>query len=145
MAMGDYQWLSFRNKKTRERDAKEYEEWAFPYGTAQREKIISILKELFPKEDTSVALVCHLSAKELVSRYIEVYDIPEHHEFAVKSMAKDFKKYKRMFRKGNARFIYAALGKADLKITEELNYPSVEELLAQAEVMEQEFTTALND
>ena len=92
-----------------------------------------------------MALVCHLTAKELVSRYHEIYDLEEHHAFAVKSMAKDFKKYRRMFRKGNARFVYAALGKADLEITADLNYPTAEEIFAQAELMEKEFTAALGD
>jgi len=145
MAIGDFQWLSFRNKKTRERDAKEYAEWAFPFGDAQREKIVGILKELYPKEDASVALVCHLTAKELVSRYYEVYNMPEHHEFAVKSMAKDFKKYRRMFRKGNSRFVYAALGKFDLEITAALDYPSISEINAEAEKLEAEFNAALGD
>ena len=145
MAIGDYQWLSWKNKATRERDAREYEEWAFPYGQAQRDKLTDLLKELYPAEDPSVALVCHLTAKELVSRYHEIYDMEEHHAFAVKSMAKDFKKYRRMFRKGNTRFVYAALGKADLEITADLNYPSPAEILAQAEIMEKEFNAALGD
>ncbi len=145
MPIGEYQWLSFKSKKTRERDAKEYEEWAFPYGQAQRDKITELLAELFPKEDRSVALVCHLTAKELVSRYHDIYDLPEHHDFAYKNMAKDFKRYKRMFGKGAARFIYAALGMADLDITEELNYPSADEFRAKAAELEILFDHALND
>ena len=144
MAIGDYQWLSWKNKKTRERDAKEYEEWAFPFGQRHREVITEVLKELFPGEDSSIALVCHLTAKELVSRYHDIYDLPEHHDFAVKSMAKDFKKYRRMFRKGDARFIYAALGMIDLDITEDLVYPSVEEIRAKGAELEMLFDRALN-
>lgn len=143
MAIGDYNFLTWKNKKTRERDAKEYEEWAFPFGAEHREKLTALLKELFPKEDSSVAMVCHLTAKELVSRYIGIMDEPEHHDFAVKNLAKDLKKYRRMFRKGNARFIYATLGRIDLAITEELNYPSVDEILAQAEALEKDLNAAL--
>ena len=145
MAIGDYQWLSWKSKKTRERDAKEYEEWAFPFGQRQRDAVTELLKQLFPREDTPVALVCHLTAKELVSRYHDIFDMPEHHDFAVKSMAKDFKRYRRMFHKGEARFIYAALGMADLDITEELNYPTPDELRAKGAELEILFDHALND
>ena len=144
MAIGDYQWLSFKNKKTRERDAREYEEWAFPYGQPQRDKVTQLLGEMFPNEDPSIALVCHLTAKELVSRYHDIYDLPEHHDFAVKNMAKDFKRYKRMFGKGLTRFIYAALGMADLDITEDLNYPTADELRAKGAELEILFDHALN-
>jgi len=143
MAIGDLNFLTWKNKKTRERDAKEYEEWAFPYGAEHREKLTLLLKELFPSEDSSVAMVCHLTAKELVSRYSEIIDDPVHHDFAVKNLAKDLKKYRRMFRKGNARFVYAALGRIDLDITSELAYPAKEEILAQAEALEKELNAAL--
>ncbi|MBR6951132.1 MAG: hypothetical protein IKH56_05305 [Oscillospiraceae bacterium] len=145
MAIGDYQWLSFKNKRTRERDAKEYEEWAFPYGQRQRDRITELLAQLFPKEEPSMALVCHLTAKELVSRYHDIIDLPEHHDFAMKNMAKDFKKYRRMFHKSETRFVYAALGMADLDITEDLNYPTLEELRAKGAELEILFDRALND
>ena len=116
-----------------------------PFGARHREVITELLKELFPGEDISVALVCHLTAKELVSRYHEIYDLPEHHDFAVKSMAKDFKKYRRMFRKGDARFIYAALGMIDLEITEDLAYPTAAEIRAKGAELEMLFDRALNE
>ena len=144
MAIGDYQWLSFKSKKTRERDAKEYEEWAFPFGQRQRDAVTAILKELFPREDDSIALICHLTAKELASRYHDIIDLPEHRDFALKNMAKDLKKYRRMFGKGNARFVYAALGMADLEITEALNYPTADELRAKGAELEILFDHALN-
>ena len=144
MAIGDYQWLSFKNKKTRERDAKEYEEWAFPFGERQRDAVTAILKELFPREDAAIALICHLTAKELVSRYHDIIDMPEHHDFAIKNMAKDFKKYRHMFGKGVTRYIYAALGMADLDITEDLNYPTAEEIRAKGAELEVLFDHALN-
>lgn len=146
MAIGDYQWLSFKNKRTRERDAKEYEEWAFPYGQPQRDAVTAILKELFPREDPRMALISHLTAKELASRYHDVIDLPEHRDFALKHMAKDLKKYKHMFpKKGDAKYVYTALGMADLDITEDLRYPTPDELRSKGAELQILFEKALND
>ena len=43
--------FTFKTRKQRERDAKKFDRWAFPYGDPQRQKLIAILKELLPKED----------------------------------------------------------------------------------------------
>ena len=52
--------FSFKTRKQRERDAKNFDRWAFPYGDPQRQKLIEILKELLPKEDPKAALAVYL-------------------------------------------------------------------------------------
>ena len=75
MALGEIQWLQFKNKKTRERDEREYAEWAFPYGKEQQDKITALLEELDPKESVKVATVCLLTAKEIVERVHKIMGI----------------------------------------------------------------------
>lgn len=144
MALGEIQWLQWKSKSTKERDAKEYEEWAFPYGQAQRDALSAILKSLFPKEENGVALVCFLTAKEIVCRYIQIWDLAEHYDYSRKHLGKDLIRYKRMFGKGKPRYIYTALAFADLAVTPALDYPSETELLAAADALEREVEAALN-
>ena len=133
MALGDIQWLQWKSKSTRERDEKEYAQWAFPFGDEQKDKITLILKELLPKEDPAVALVCFLTAKEIISRVHQIYSIAAHRTFALESINKDLKRYKRLFRPRETNVLYCALALADIDITRELDYPSAEELRATAE------------
>ncbi len=139
MALGEIQWLQFKTKRTRERDAREYEQWAFPFGNRQRDMISKILKELLPNEDEKVALVCFLTAKEIVSQVHQIMFLPEHHAYAYASMLHDFTRYKRMFRPKETRSLYCALAVADLEIDENLDYPSAEELQKRADEFENEF------
>ena len=128
MALGEIQWLQFKNKKTRERDEREYAEWAFPFGQEQQDKVTALLKELDPKESTPVATVCLLTAKEIAERVHQIINMPEHQEYAIKCLAKDFKRYKSIFRKPEKRALYCVLGFIELEMTEELNYPSADEI-----------------
>lgn len=139
MALGEIQWLQFKNKKTRERDEREYAEWAFPYGKEQQDKITALLEELDPKESVKVATVCLLTAKEIVERVHKIMDMPEHKDYALKCMAKDFKRYKSIFRSIDNRAIYCVLAKIELEMTPTLNYPSAEEIRKQAEEIKAEF------
>ena len=54
----------FKSRKQRERDAKKFDKWAFPYGEPQREKIAQILKELLPKEEAKAAMAVYLMGRE---------------------------------------------------------------------------------
>lgn len=133
MALGDIQWLQFKNKKTRERDDKEYAEWAFPYGQEHQDKVSALLAELNPKESTAISIVCLLTAKEIVERVHKIMDLPEHREYAFKCLAKDFKRYKRIFRTVENRAIFCVLGKIELEMTPALNYPTADEIRKMAE------------
>ena len=139
MALGEIQWLQFKNKKTRERDEREYAEWAFPYGKEQQDKVTALLKELDPKESTQVAMVCLLTAKEILDRVKQIIDIPEHREYAFKCVAKDFKRYRSIFRKIENRALYYVLGRVEMDMTAELNYPTADEIRKQAEEILPEF------
>ena len=132
MALGEIQWLQFKNKKTRERDEREYSEWAFPYGKEQQDKLTELLKELDPKESPQVAMVCLLTAKEIAERVHKIIDMPEHQEYAIKCLAKDFKRYKSIFRKPENRALYCVLAFAELDITPELNSPTADEIREKA-------------
>lgn len=144
MALGEIQWLQWKSKSTRERDAKEYEAWAFPFGEEQKEKIIQILHELLPKEEKSIALVCYLTAKEIASKVHQIYNIAAHREFAYKSIAQDLKRYKRMFKPRETSYLYCALALIDLDMTRELNYPTIDEIRDFAANIEKEIL-AINE
>ena len=136
--LGEIQWLQFKSKRERARDDKEYNEWAFPYGEAQREKLSAILKELFPKENPKISLVCFLTTKEMFSNNVcEAYYSPALHDKAVNIIRKDLKRYRKLFSKGTDT-TYFALGMADNQIGPELNYPSIEELRATAKHLDEE-------
>ncbi|MBQ8830748.1 MAG: hypothetical protein IJ017_04030 [Oscillospiraceae bacterium] len=132
MALGEIQWLQFKNKKTRERDEREYAEWAFPYGKEHEEKVTALLKELDPKESPQVAKVCLLTAKEIAERVHKIIDMPEHRDYAIKCLAKDLKRYKSIFRKPEYRAIYCVLGFIELDMTPALNYPTADEIRIKA-------------
>jgi hypothetical protein len=136
--LGDIQWLQWKSKKERARDEKEYNEWAFPYGEAQAEKVKAILHELFPKESEGVNLVCFLTVKEMFSDSVcEAYYSPALHDKAVNIIRKDLKRYKKLFTKGTDTTYYA-LGMADNQIGPELDYPSIDELRATAKHLDEE-------
>ena len=143
MALGDIQWLQWKTKKTRDRDAAEYAEWAFPYGDKQKDKIFAMLSELMPKETREVAMVGFLTAKEIVGRYSKIYDIPEHHDYALECMNKDFKRYKRLFRNKEHIKLCCALSFVDMDITEELQYPPAEVVRRKAEEIGDELARVL--
>lgn len=144
MALGDIQWLQWKSKSTRERDAKEYEAWAFPFGEEQKEKITQILHDLLPKEETAIAMVCYLTAKEIISRVHQIYNIAAHREFAYKSISNDLKRYKRMFKPRETAYLYCALALIDMDITRELNYPTTDEIRSFASDIEKEILAVRN-
>ena len=121
-------WLQFKGKREQERERKEYQAWAYPYGEAQAEKVKELLKEIFPREDEKMSLVCFLTAKEIFSPEVrEAYYTGDRHEKAVNVIRKELKYYRYMFPKGTGT-TYMALGMADAQIGPELQYPTCDEL-----------------
>ena len=127
--LGEIQWLTWKSKKKREKEEAEYLEWAFPYGTAQREKIDSILKDLFPHEDVSTALVAYLSCREI---YDDAIEDGNNLTDAVKIMKKYLARYKKIISPTDLPY-YISLVLANAEIGPDLNYPPVEELKKTAE------------
>ena len=125
----------FKSAKQRERDAKKFDRWAFPYGEPQRQKVIALIKELLPKEDPKAALAVFLMGREayLGSFRDDAEDLAERTEER-KLRALDYQLSTQLFGRYK-KFLpyYKALVLADAKVDESLNYPSVEELRRHAE------------
>ena len=135
--MGFSEWFTFKSAKQRAREEKQFAKWAFPYGDAQKEKVLDIICQLLPKEDPKAAMAVFLMGREALrgSFKDDPEDLAERTE-QNKMDALDhilglqlFGRYK--------KFIpyYKALILADLEVDESLNYPSVEELRRRAEEM----------
>ena len=127
--------FTFKTKKQREKEEKQYDRWAFPYGMEQREKLTAIIKQLLPKEDSRAALALYLIGRQAYKGSFkdDPEDLAERTE-QQKQAALDrvletqlFGRYKKM------RPYYKVLVLADAEIDETLNYPSVEELRRRAE------------
>ena len=129
--------FAFKTKKQRERDERNFDRWAFPYGLPQREKVTALLRELLPKEDPKVALALYLMGREAYrgSFKDDAEDLAERTD-ETKMAALDRTLANQLFGKYK-KFIpyYKALILADLEVDESLNYPSVEELRRRAEEM----------
>ena len=127
--------FSFKTRKQRERDAKKFDRWAFPYGDPQRQKLIGILKELLPKEDPKAALAVYLMGREAYKGSFkdDAEDLAERTEER-KLRALDYILKEQLFGRYK-KFIpyYKVLVLADAHVDETLNYPSVEELRRRAE------------
>ena len=125
----------FKSAKQREREAKKFDRWAFPYGEPQREKLKELLKGLLPKEDPKVALAMYLIGRQAYrgSFKEDAEDLAERTE-AQKIKALDYQLSTQLFGRYK-KFLpyYKALVLADAQVDETLNYPSVEELRRRAE------------
>ena len=128
-------WFTFKTAKQRAREEKQFARWAFPYGDAQKEKILQIIKELLPKEDPKAALSVFLMGREAYRGSLR--DDPE--DLAERTQENQMKALDQILTNQlfgrYKKFIpyYKALILADLDVDETLNYPSVEELRRRAE------------
>ena len=130
-------WFTFKSAKQRARDERNFARWAFPYGEAQKEKIIQLIRELMPKEDPKAALSVFLMGRQAYRGSFR--DDPEDLAERTKQDQMDaldailanqlFGRYK--------KFIpyYKVLVLADLEVNETLNYPSADELRRRVEEM----------
>ena len=128
-------WFSFKTAKQRAREEKMYARWAFPYGDAQREKLMRIFRELIPKEDPQIAMAVFLIGRQAYrgSFQDDAEDLAERTE-EDRIAALDHQLQNQLF--GRYKLMipyYKALIMADDKVDENLNYPSVEELRRMAE------------
>ena len=132
-------WFSFKSPKQREREQKQFARWAFPYGDAQKEKLIELVKELLPKEDPKAAMAVFLMGRQAYrgSFKDDEEDLAERSEER-KLRALDYTLKEQLFGRYK-KYIpyYKALVLADDKVDETLNYPSVEELRRMAEELAQ--------
>ena len=133
------EWFGMRSAKQKAQDAQNYNRWAFPYGQSQRQKIESILKDLFPDEDPLIAMMLFLQGKEaytgedpLEGKGPRNCSEQTRIDYAVGAMKETLT--------GRLRKrlpLFLALIVADQQVDETLQYPQKSELLALAETMEQ--------
>ena len=133
-------WFTFKSAKQRAKEAKMYARWAFPYGDAQKEKILQLIGELMPKEDPKAGLAVFLIGRQA---YLGAYDDDpedlEERKEAHKLEALNGQLENQLFGryKKNIPF-YKALILAAAKVDASLNYPAVEELRRMAEELMKE-------
>ena len=130
-------WFTFKTAKQRERDERNYARWAFPYGDAQKEMLLQLIRELMPKEDPRAALSVFLMGRQAYRGSFR--DDPE--DLAERTSqdqmnALDAVLANQLFGKYK-KFIpyYKVLVLADLDVDETLNYPTAEELRRRVEEM----------
>ena len=128
-------WFTFKSAKQRAKEEKLFARWAFPYGDAQKEKITQLIREMMPKEDPKAGVAIFLMGRQAYSgaydddpeelqERTEVQKLESLHKLLENQL---FGRYRKLLP------YYKVLVLADAKIDENLNYPSAEELLRQAE------------
>jgi hypothetical protein len=123
MALGEFNFFVWKSKEQVKREEEEYAKWAFPYGGAQRGKLVKLMLEVFPKENEATTLIPFLTCKEL---YMKICKTPEMTDYAVEKLM-EMQKYKRLIRKQDMPY-YVALVVADSRIDENLDYPTADEI-----------------
>ena len=127
MGREPFPWLHFKSRRQEAKEQAEYAAWAFPYGSAQQEKIRALLAQLFPREPISVAMVNYLTGREAFLNRYDDYDegydplaVALEELYACATVPKQ------------DITLYMALLAADSRVDEALDYPNVEELRAAA-------------
>ena len=128
MALGDWNLFTWKSKSTAEKEAQEYEKWAFPYGKEQQEKLQRLLLEAFPKESVPTTLIPYLTCKELFTNKCKS---PSDYDMAIAELLK-MKKYKRLIRKGEMP-LYLAFVLADYGVGSDIEYPSLSDIMKKAD------------
>ena len=134
MARREFSMFTWKSKATQQKEMEDYGAWAFPYGQKQRDNLEALLKEVFPKEPITTALVQFLTCKEL---YEEVLDKTGSYNIAIEELINSQKKYKQLIKKKDI-VVYVALVLADSTIDEECEYPTGEEILEGAKLIEEQ-------
>ena len=132
MPLGENSWFSWKSKAQMEREQKEYDAWAFPHGSLQRENVMALLQELYPTEKVSFLMMGFLTCKELYGRYVENLGSEEK---AVYRLVVVDRKYKNLIRK-NEMPRYVAFVQADALIGEDCAYPAADEMRTRIEAIE---------
>ncbi len=128
MALGEMNFFIWKSKSQLKEEQDNYEQWAFPFGQPQREKLVKLMLEVFPKENEATVLIPFLTCKEL---YMKLCKTPDLADFAIGKMLTEVKKYKRIIRK-NEMPTYVALVVADSRINEKIEYPTADQIKAMA-------------
>ena len=127
MALGEFNFFLWKTKEQVKTEEEDYAKWAFPYGQAQREKLVKLMLEIFPKESEATTLIPYLTCKEL---YLKACKSPDLSDYAIAKLM-EMRKYKRLIRKQDMPY-YVALVVADSRVDENLEYPTAEEIRSMA-------------
>lgn len=127
MGRDPFPWLRFKSRRQEAKEQAEYAAWAFPYGSAQQEKIRALLAQLFPREPISVAMVNYLTGREaFLNRYDDYDEGYDPLEAAMDELYHCATVPRRDIT------LYIALIAADSRAGESLEYPDPEEIRAAA-------------
>jgi hypothetical protein len=110
--------FSFKSKEEKARSYDAFSNRVFPYGDEQRDKILEILTELFPKEKARYVLMHYILVKDGMTGE-DSLDFEEASKKVKHSPIKATAEIQAGIR---------ALVNADFNINEKLEYPSLEEL-----------------
>ena len=132
MGLGEIQLLTWKSKATQQKEAEEYEKWAFPYGQAQRDALQKLLFAVYPKASLPETLIPFLTCKELYEDFLNKHGSSD---AAVDVMINKQKKYKSVIKKKDMT-TYIALVLADASIDEQCEYPAAEDIFAKKGVLE---------
>jgi len=124
MALGEWKMFQFKSKKQRDKEAKEYAVWAFPYGDIQRERLTALTRQLVPKGPVEIHLASFLTCKEL---YEDTLENCESKEDAADKMINVIGSYGQLISIREMPF-YLALVLADAEIDENCEYPTADEM-----------------
>jgi len=126
MALGEFNLFQWKSREAREREEKEYGEWAFPHGPQQRERLVALMRELRPREKPVFMLMGFLTCKELYERHLKKL---EEREKALHYMVNEEKKYRQLIGKKDMT-TYLALVLADAELDENCEYPAADDIRA---------------
>jgi nitrate reductase beta subunit len=133
MAFGEFSLFQWKNKEQLDKEAREYENWAFPYGELQRTNLMALLSELRPKEAQEILLVSFLTCKE---DYENILAGSQTDEEAISKMLNSSKGYIRLVKKAD-RIMFIAVLLADVCLDEACLYPSADEILKRVQELEE--------
>jgi len=130
--LGENPLFTWKSKSTHEKEAAEYEKWAFPYGAQQRQNLEALLTELFPKENLANVLIPFLTCKELYETALKNHGTED---ATTDFLINKLKKYKMVIRKKEMP-IYIAIVLADRKIDDAAIYEPAAEVCEKARELE---------
>ena len=128
--MGIFGLNRFETQKEKQERLNTYNLTIFPYGETQKEKIIEILKSLFPKINVQELTYNYIVTKEKITN-TKIFDL---NSDQLKELIKTLNKA--YMGKVKNVFAYIVLAYLDLSVDEKLNYPTIEEIQTQIILLE---------
>jgi hypothetical protein len=133
MPLGEFSLFQFKSKAQADKEAVEYETWAFPHGEKQKKALASRLKELKPKEAEQIMLISFLTVKELYEAAVKE---TESEGNAIENLIVKAGRYKQIVHPKDLNMYIAAVV-ADAEIDENCEYPSAEALRERIQEIEE--------